>query len=193
MRRPAALLAILALCACTRSPGEEPREVSLQEAPAKPAAVTVPPEAPKPDDQLFVDAAAGTDMFELQAADLALARSKTPAVRQFAAMMVRDHRHSSAELKKALAESGKSLVPAAALPAERQKDVLNLTTAELPEFDETYLKAQVEAHEDALQALQRYAETGEVASLKAFASSTVAAVQLHHDHAKKLLEQVEAR
>jgi putative membrane protein len=192
MIRPA-LLAALALCACTRSPAEAPREVSLQEAPAKPAAVTVPPETPKPDDQLFVDAAAGTDMFELQAADLALARSKTPAVRQFAAMMVRDHRHSAAELKKALAESGKTLVPAAALPDERQNDVLKLTTAELPAFDETYLKTQVEAHEDALQALQRYAETGDTPSLKAFASNTVAAVQLHHDHARKLLAQVEAR
>jgi putative membrane protein len=193
MIRSAALVAILGLAACSRGPGEQPRSVELRQPPTRPAAVTTPPETPPAEDQAFVNAAAGTDMFELQAANLALTRSKTPAVRRFAAMMLRDHRHSSAELQKALAEAEKTLVPAAALPPERQKDVLKLTTAELPDFDETYMKTQVEAHEDALQVLQHYAETGQTTSLKAFAGNTVAAVQLHHDHARQLLAQLEAQ
>lgn len=189
----AALAVTVALCACTRNPDESPREASLQAAPARPASQAVRPGAPTPDEQRFVDAAAGATMFGLQAADLALARSRSQAVRQFAAATARDHRHASGELRKALAQSGKALVPAAALPTERQKDILKLTTVALAEFDRTYLEIQVEAHEDELQALERYGQAGEVPSLRAFAAATREAVERRHDHARKLLAQVRAR
>jgi putative membrane protein len=193
MLRAACLLALLVLSGCTRSPGEAPREVSLQQASSKPAAATAPPQTRPADDQAFVDAAAATDMFELRSAELALARSKTPAVRQFAAMMVRDHRQSSAELNQALAEAGQDLVPAAALPGDKQADVLRLTTAELAQFDDAYLRSQVKAHEQALQTLQRYAQAGQVVSLKAYAGKAAGTVRQHHEHARTLLSRVESR
>src|SRR6187399_971559 len=49
-------------------------------------------------DVFLRDAAMG-DMYEIQAANMALTRAKNPKVKEFATMMVADHTKSSAKLK----------------------------------------------------------------------------------------------
>jgi putative membrane protein len=193
MRTALAMAAFLALAACGQGPGNEPRAVEDKQPPTRPAAVTVPPPAPTMDDQAFVAAAAGTDAFELQAAQVAVGRSNNRSVRDFAFMMIRDHKHSSNELAKAVAEAEKPVALSATMPPPRQQALSDLAAAGPADFDRTYLRTQVEAHEDALKVLQTYSEIGQTTSLKAFASNTVGAVQHHHDQARRLQSQLEAK
>ncbi|ESX21240.1 DUF4142 domain-containing protein [Mesorhizobium sp. M1148] len=48
--------------------------------------------------QEFVKAAASSDMFEIQSSELALRKSKTSRVKEFARMMIKDHTTSSKRL-----------------------------------------------------------------------------------------------
>lgn len=48
------------------------------------------------------------------------------------------------------------------------------------------MDGQVDAHQDALNLLQRYAQDGDVASIKSFAATTAPVVQGHLDQAKVL-------
>jgi putative membrane protein len=53
-------------------------------------------------------------------------------------------------------------------------------------FDDAYAKAQVNAHQQTLDALKAYSASGEVASLKAFAAEMVPIVTAHLNMAKAL-------
>jgi len=49
---------------------------------------------------------------------------------------------------------------------------------------------QVDAHQSALNLMQRYAEDGDVPAIKAFAAATAPAVQKHYDMAKALRDSL---
>ena len=64
-----------------------------------------------------------------------------------------------------------------------------LKNAKGAQFDTLYMSQQVPAHEDALKLHQGYAQNGENASLKAFASKTAPVVSKHLDEARAMSEQ----
>jgi putative membrane protein len=62
-------------------------------------------------------------MFEIAAAKLAQTRSKNPQVREFAAMMIKDHTKSSEDLKAAIKASSPALtLPTVLRPRWRRGD-----------------------------------------------------------------------
>jgi putative membrane protein len=152
---------------------------------ANPAATVPTPanEAAAPD---FVAKAAASDMFEVAAAKVAQTRSTNKDVKAFADMMIKDHTKSTTDLKKAIADSGQAITPPSVMPADLQSKIDDLNKADAKDFDKAYMDGQVDAHQDALNLLQRYAEDGDVAQIKAFAAATAPVVQTHYDHAKTL-------
>lgn len=181
-------LAALSLAACNKPAETEGAATPAEQAAvpdAHPAATVPTPanEAAAPD---FVAKAAASDMFEVAAAGVAAKRATDPKVKAFAQMMVKDHTKSTADLKKAIADSGQTLTPPAALPADLQAKVDELNTVAAADFDKAYMNGQVDAHQNALNLLQRYAQDGDVAQIKAFAAATAPTVQKHYDEAKTL-------
>jgi putative membrane protein len=183
-----AAIATLSLAACGQKtePAATPAE-QAQAPDANPAATIPTPanEAAAPD---FVAKAAASDMFEIEAAKLAQSKTKNAEVKKFAATMITDHTKSSADLKKAIADSGQTITPPAALPPDLQAKLDDLNKA--PDFDKAYLDNQVDAHQEALNLLQRYAQDGDVPAIKTFAAATAPVVQTHYDHAKTLRDAV---
>jgi putative membrane protein len=149
------------------------------------SALVQPPTAPK-SAQDFVTKAAGADAFELTAAQQAMQRASNDEVKAFAAMMLRDHGKSSADLRTAVAGSGQSLSAAGAPSPDLQAALAELNQADAAAFDRTYMAGQLKAHQAALALLQDYAQNGDVASLKAFAAETLPVVQSHYAAAKSL-------
>jgi len=184
-----AAVTALALTACTKPADKTEGAVTPAEQAATPdanPAATVPTpanEAAAPD---FVAKAAASDMFEVAAAGVAQKRATDPKVKSFAAMMIKDHTASTAALKKAIADSGQTITPPAVLPADLQGKVDDLNKVEAKDFDKAYLEGQVDAHQGALDLMQRYAEDGDVAQIKTFAAATAPVVQKHYDEAKAL-------
>jgi putative membrane protein len=182
-------LAALSTTACNKKPTETKGAATPAEQAATPAAnptATVPTpsnEAVAPD---FVTKLAASDMFEVEAAKLAEKRSTNPQVKQFAALMIKDHTKSSNELKKAISASGQAIAPPTALPSDKQDALNDLAKADAKDFDRRYMEGQVDAHQAALNALQRYAQDGDVAQIKTFAAATAPVVQQHYDRAKAI-------
>lgn len=184
-------VAALSLAACgqkTETKGAATPTEQAATPDANPAATVITPsnEAAAPD---FVAKAGASDMFEVEAAKLAETRSKSPEVKKFAADMVLAHTKSTAALKKAIADSGQTtLAPPAALPKDLQDKLTDLGKAD--NFDKAYMDNQVDAHQAALDVMQRYAQDGDVPAIKAFAAATAPVVQQHLDMARKIRDAV---
>jgi putative membrane protein len=135
--------------------------------------------------QAFADAAAASDTFELESSRLAQKMGKSAAVKDFAAMMIKDHTKSTADLKTAASKASPAVTPAPKMTAEQQSNLDALKSA-TGNFDQLYGQQQVAAHEKALAMLQGYASGGDTASLKDFASKTAPVVSGHLEHARSL-------
>lgn len=178
-----AAVAALALAACGQKPAETTADAAMPDANAAATVPTPANEAAAPD---FVTEAAEGDMFETEAAKVALDRSKNADVKAFAQQMIDDHAKSTGDLKAAIAESGQTLTLPAALPDNLQAKLNDLKNAKAEDFDKMYVDGQVDAHQNALNLLKRYAEDGDVPALKTFATNTGAVVQTHYDKVKAM-------
>jgi putative membrane protein len=139
-----------------------------------------------PSAQEFVTKVAISDMMEIQAAKLALSKQPDGDTKPFAERMVKDHEHTSMELK-ALVGSGKvdAALPAA-LDAEQQREIDELKAKSGKEFDRAYHPMQVKAHQQAVQLFEAYARDGDNPDLKAWAAKTLPHLKQHLAMAKKL-------
>ena len=140
-------------------------------------------EAAAPD---FVDKAGASDMFEIVSARVAIERSANPSVEEFAQAMIDAHTKSSNDLKKAIADSGQTLTLPAALPNALQNKLDDLSNADMQDFDRAYMESQIDAHQDALNVMHRYAEDGDIATIRTFAAATAPVVQQHLTMAKDI-------
>jgi putative membrane protein len=127
----------------------------------------------------FVSNASQSDMYEIEAAKIAQARSKSADIKAFAKMMAADHAATSKALGPLAQAAGKT--PADKLDQRRQGFIDNLKTASDADFDKTYVDQQVAAHKEALDLMNGYAKDGSDAGLKDAAAKTAPKVQMHLD------------
>jgi putative membrane protein len=184
-----AAFAALSLAACGPKADETKGAATPSEQAATPdanPAATVPTPADETKADVFAAKAADSDLFEVEAAKLAAKRSTNAEVKKFAAMMETAHAKSTASLKAAIAASGAAITLPTALSADAQEDLDDLTKADDKDFDKKYADSQVDAHQAALNLLQRYAQDGDTPAIKAFAAATAPTVQEHLNHAEGL-------
>ena len=129
----------------------------------------------------FADAAAASDAFEIAAGKLAQTKATSKDLKDFGAMMVKDHTASTEALKAAAGKVEPKITPNPAMTAEQDANLAALKAANGADFDSLYKSQQVAAHQKALGALQGYAATGGVPQLKDWATSTAPTVQKHLD------------
>lgn len=132
--------------------------------------------------QQFADTAAASDAYEIESSKLAQDKAESAEVKEFAAMMVKDHTNSTAMLKDAAAKADPAITPNPAMNAEQTANLEALRATSGAAFDTLYKQQQVAAHQKALAALQGYAENGDVPSLKTFAGDTAKVVEGHLKH-----------
>jgi putative membrane protein len=131
------------------------------------------------DTAAFVTNASQSDMYEIQAAQIAEKRSKNPDLKAFAQMMVKDHTATMNAMKPLAKAAGQT--PAADLDNRRKGFIDHLNQASDADFDKTYADQQVAAHREALDLMNGYAKDGPDAGLKAAAAKTAPIVQKHLD------------
>jgi putative membrane protein len=141
---------------------------------------------PTPTGQEFADAAAKSDAFEIEAAKLAATNAQSPEVKEFARMMVAAHSDSTAKIKAAAKTASPAITPNATLTKDQSEDLAELKALKGTEFDKEYIDGQVDAHEDALELMRKYAADGTIASLKQAAGEIAPVVEKHLSSAKAL-------
>jgi putative membrane protein len=192
MRHSFALAAVAAisLAACSEKPGgaadqqDKPVNVAQDSAAAVTGVGTAAVGAVSAD--AFVRDAAMGDMYEIEAAKMALDRSKSKEVKDLAQMILTDHTASSDKLKM-LVSSGQVKATLPTELDERRKGMLdNLRGAGGTDFDGRYLKQQTAGHHEAVVLFDGYKTAGSDPTLKAFAEEVAPKIHMHLDMANKL-------
>ncbi|MEG3093426.1 DUF4142 domain-containing protein [Sphingomonas sp. PB1R3] len=181
--------ALLALAGCGRS-GE-----TNQAAPANTMATTedmngmaaaTPTPVALSASQSFANAAAASDTFEIESSKLALTNGASASVKSFAQKMIDAHTASTAKLKTAAGSVSPAITPDPTLNAEQQQQLDQMKGLTGTAFDQAYIAAQNAGHQQTLDTLKAYAATGDVASLKTFATGLIPTVTAHLNMAKGL-------
>ena len=134
----------------------------------------------------FVRTAAMSDMYEVEAGKIAGQKGQSDAVKQFAQHMVEAHTQTTEELKGIVQAEKISVELPTKLDDKHQRMIDDLNAAHAGDFDKTYAKQQVNAHEKAEKLFSKYADKGDNAAVKAFAAKTLPVIKQHLEEAKKL-------
>jgi putative membrane protein len=162
------------------------------------APTTASPSAPATADQMksqqgtvsaatkkFVTMAAMTDMFEIQAGQMAQQKADDPAYKDFAQMIVSDHTKTSDQLKGMAAKLQGVELPQGLDKTHAAKiDKLNGLSGAA--FERQFKTEQVQGHKQAIEEFQTYARRGDNPELKTWAEQTLPALKSHLQHAEAL-------
>lgn len=168
----------LALAACGQQATTDMPETTTSEGAAQPEAAAM-------SDAEFAQQVANSDAFEIQSSELAATRAARQDVKDFAAMMVRDHTTTTQQLT-ALAPQINLAPPAPQLDAAKQGRIDALRGQSGEGFDDGYLDAQVAAHQEAVALFERYVASAAAGPLRDWANTTLPKLREHLTHAQQL-------
>ncbi len=182
----------LALGACSQTSGVDDDEptangsatVAKQYEGVKPEGVSSPQDAVTT--TFYIPQAAISDMYEIEAGEMALARGRDERVKAFARQMIEDHRKSSAKLRQFVADNPVNIAIPQNIDARRKAMLSNLQSAADAEFDAVYIGQQAAAHDEAFNLHSSYANKGDYPALKQLAAAMVPVITHHREEAKAL-------
>ena len=146
-------------------------------------------QAPTTED--FVKTVAISDMFEIQAGQLATDKAQNGDVKSFGQEMVDDHSKTSDDLKELIKDEDIKVEIPAKLDEEHQAKLDKLKGLSGNQFDKTYVQTQVKAHEKAVSLFEAYAAAGENDDLKDWAEDTLPKLKEHLKEANDLNVKVD--
>jgi putative membrane protein len=132
--------------------------------------------ASNPDASFYKHAAEG-GIAEVEAGRMAQDKGNSQQVKDFGAMMVKDHTAANDKLQSIAASKNITLPTSSSvgqMAAKAKLDVLSGAT-----FDKSYVKGQVTAHRETVALFRKEISTGQDADAKAFASATLPTVRAH--------------
>jgi putative membrane protein len=134
----------------------------------------------------YVQTAAMSDMYEVEAGKVAAEKGQSDAVKQSGQQMVDAHTKTIEELTGIVKTKNIKVDLPTKLDAKHQKLIDDLNGASAESFDNAYAKQQVDAHQEAVDLFKKYAAKGDDSDVKQFAEKTLPTIQHHLDEAKKL-------
>jgi putative membrane protein len=152
--------------------------------PADPSINQAPPVATPPTESFLASVAAG-NQFEIDSSKLALERTKSAAVKEFAYRMVDDYGSAAARFKEAVSRA-KLSPPPENLDARHQAMLDDLKARDAASFDKAYVESQVKVLRDIADLFRTYATIGDDARIKRFAQELMLTVRSHFDDASRL-------
>jgi putative membrane protein len=156
---------------------------------ATPLAAQTPPPPPPAEARTqaaaYVTAAGQSDLFEINSSQVALEKSRNPAVRKYADMLIKHHTKTTAATMAAAKKVGMN-PPPPALDSGAATSIAELQSAPPADFDRVYLAQQVPAHQAALDLHESYGSGGDQAALRATAKKAVPIVKQHLAGAQKM-------
>ncbi len=138
-----------------------------------------------PDD--FMATAARSGMAEVEMGKLAAQKATDPEVKKFGQMMVTEHTAANNELKTL---AGKKNVTLPTDLGTHQGDLDDLKSASGADFDTTYVKLMVNAHENNVDAFQAQADKSADPEVKAFAAKTLPTLKKHLESIQTISERI---
>lgn len=136
-------------------------------------------------DRKFIEQAASSGLFELQAAQLAATKATDPAVKTYATQLADHHSVANSELMTLANSLGLELPPAPKRSMRNEIEKLGKKSG--PEFDREFVRnVGVKEHERDLKAFQKAAKDVKDPQLKAWIDKTLPVLQQHLAAAQNL-------
>lgn len=136
-------------------------------------------------DRRFVLDAAGSGMFEVQAAQLATTKASDPAVKSFAGTLIDHHTKANDELTQLANAKGVELP--AAPPRAMRRQIEQIGKKDGQEFDRAFVReVGIKAHEKDIKLFEKASKDVKDPELKAFVVKTLPLLKEHLAMAKKL-------
>jgi putative membrane protein len=134
-------------------------------------------------DQDFAVNTAIAGMTEIQAGQVAEQKGVSKDVKDYGAMMVKDHTEAADRLK-AIATQKNITLPSTLTP-DAQKNIDDLQKEVGKKFDKDYLAMMISDHKKVISAFEDESKNGSDADIRAFADSTLHTLHKHLDEAEK--------
>jgi putative membrane protein len=135
------------------------------------------------DDATFVVNAADAGMTEVQLGQLAQQKGVSKDVRNYGAMMEKDHSAANDKLKAVAAQ--KNITVPTSISSDMQKNVDDLQKKSGKDFDKAYISMMVDDHKKVISAFEDESKKGSDADIRAFADSTLHTLRHHLQEAEK--------
>jgi putative membrane protein len=132
--------------------------------------------ASNPDESFYKNAAEG-GIFEVDAGKLAQDKGNSQQVKDFGAMMVKDHSAANEKLKTLAATKNIDLPTSASVGQIATKAKLNVLSGDT--FDNSYITSQLKAHRATIALFRKEIASGQDADAKAFATATLPTLRAH--------------
>ena len=143
---------------------------------------SISPTVSKSDADFAVNTA-NAGMTEIKAGQLAESSGTAKDVKEYGAMMVKDHTTAANKLKE-IADSKHITLPAD-LSSDSQQAISALQTKTGTDFDKAFIDMMVSDHKNVIKAFEDEAKNGSDADLRAFAENTLHTLRKHLDEAQK--------
>jgi putative membrane protein len=132
--------------------------------------------ADSPDSGFLKNAAEG-GISEVELGQLAQQKATNSAVKDFGAMMVKDHTAANEKLKALAASKQVSLPDSSSVMQKATRTKLNMLSGDT--FDKSYIKGMIEDHKTDIKEFQKEASQGKDPEARAFAAATLPTLQGH--------------
>lgn len=133
---------------------------------------------------VFVTKAGAGSMVEIQLGELAQVSAASKRVRDFGALVLKDHQQASSELN-AIATAKHIIIPST-LPIKTQEHVKKMTNLKGKDFDQHYIDMMVKDHKEDIRLFEEAAKNSKDADIKAFATKTLPVLKKHLDSATNI-------
>lgn len=132
--------------------------------------------ADNPDAAFYKKATEG-GIAEVELGKLAQEKSSNPSVKDFGAMMVRDHSAANDKFKSIAEAKSIKLPTSASVMQMSTKTKLELLSGDT--FDKSYIKSMVKDHQDDIKEFQEEVANGQDSEARAFAKASLPMLQAH--------------
>lgn len=179
-----ALMAALAIFSCNNNKQKAEKNINRDAMLVENAKVKANTDA-----QSFVDEAAKGGLMEVELGRYAEQNASNPRVKNFGAMMARDHAGANEELNSIA--SGKNLTLPTGMDESLITKVNDLKKKTGADFDREYMKSMVEDHETDVEKFRNQSESGDDPALKSFATKILPVLIVHLDSARAIYNALE--
>jgi putative membrane protein len=132
--------------------------------------------AADPDASFYKHAAEG-GLFEVQAGQIAQNKGNSQQVKDFGAMMVKDHSAANDKLQQVASSKSITLPTSPSVGQMAAKTKLDVLSGDT--FDKSYVKGQMKAHQDTIALFRKEINSGQDPDAKAFATAVLPTVRSH--------------
>jgi putative membrane protein len=128
-------------------------------------------------DAAFYKKAAEGGIFEVETGNQAGQKSSNQSIKDFAAMLVKDHTAAGDQLKSLAQSKGLSLPTSASVGQIAEKGKLDVLSGDT--YDKSFIETQIKAHRRTIAAFKKEAASGQDPDAKAFAEQTLPTLRKH--------------